>query len=220
MIDGAKLLRVTAVLAVLSQGILWADDFIHLTEKGVQCELGSKGSFVLGIPALDGRGTHLAPIPSSIKTDGKTLTAQFAAPFEGVGLEIRILEEGRVEYRYSALPEDLKIVMCQFNLPETALGEGLTVSFDGGNPISIPAQPGKTNKDVVLANANASQLSIRWPDGKTLELNTPTKCWHGIQDARVWSKKFVGVCLTPSLKRDSDALDRSTFVLTFKTTGL
>ncbi len=186
-----------------------------LTSQGVTCDLGEEGKITLGIPALDGRKTHAPALASTIQTDGKTLTAAYGEPFKGVTLAMKILDGTNVQYRYSALPSDLHIVMCQFNIPASTIVPGLSVSFDHGAPKLIPAAPGKSNKDVTLASTNAKLLTIQWPGGKTLLL-TSLLCWHGIQDARVWAKNFVGVCLTPPVARDVPQGDTSTFVMKFE----
>lgn len=193
---------------------LRAENSLVLTNGGVSCDLGPVGTFTLGIPALDGRKTHAPALSASIQTDGKTLTAKYGAPFEGVALTMKILDGGNVQYRYTGLPEDLHIVMCQFNLPTTSIVPGLTVSFDHSPPKEIPAEPGKTNHDVNLVSTNAQTLEIDWPTGEALLLTSP-KCWHGIQDSRVWGKKFIGICLTPPVKRDAPGGDTSTLVMTF-----
>lgn len=196
-----------------------ADDFLLLTDSGVLCDAGAAGKYILGIPALDGRGTHLPPLASSIRNDGKTLTATFGEPFAGVTLEMKVLAEGKVQYRYAHLPKDLRIVMCQFNIDNSLIIQGLTVSFDDGKMLSIPVEPGKTNKDASLVNVNASKMRLGFATGQTLTLATPKSCWHGIQDSRVWGKKFVGICLTPFLTRDEPEGDVSTFVLSFAVSG-
>ncbi|MDR0534461.1 MAG: hypothetical protein LBH01_10960 [Verrucomicrobiales bacterium] len=196
-----------------------ADDFLQLLDNGVVCDAGAAGKYTLGIPALDGRGTHLPPLASSIKNDGRTLTAAFGEPFAGVSLEMKILAGGKVQYRYANLPKDLRIVMCQFNIDNSLISQGVAVSFDGGKALAIPVEPGKTNKDASLANVNASKMELGFPSGETLTMITPKPCWHGIQDSRVWGKKFVGICLTPFLTRDQPEGDVSTFVLEFTVSG-
>jgi len=186
-----------------------------LTPDGVACAVGSRGTIHLGIPALDGRGAHAAADPATIQTDGRELTAHFRAPFEDVALRMRLLDGDQVEYTYSALPADVRLVMCQFNLPDTSIEDGLSVTFDGARSFAIPAEPGKTNDDARIASLNAKGVEISWADGALLSLRSPFTCWYGIQDSRVWGKSFVGVCLTPPLKRDPQAPGRSTFVLSF-----
>ena len=198
-------------LLVLGSAAAWASP-LTLTAKGVACDLGPAGTIVLGIPALDGRGTHAPVLEASIKTDGRTLTGKYGAPFDGAAVEMKILQEGKVEYRYTSIPSDLRIVMCQFNLPASSIASGVTVRFDGGAPKAIPAEPGKTKEAARLASMNGEKLEIAWPTGEMLGLVSP-RCWHGIQDNRVWGKSFVGVCLTPPVTRDT-----ATFVLTFSVT--
>lgn len=174
---------------------------------------------MLGIPALDGRKTHTAPLPASIETDDREPTARFGPPFDGVTLRIRVLDEKHVEYVYDHLPDDARLVMCQFNIPQAAIVSGLTVTFDRWPPVTIPVEAGKTNAAARLADANAPKLTIQWPSGDTLALAAPKSCWHGAQDARVWGKPFVGVCLTPSLPRDQAGGDTATFVMIFDITS-
>ena len=207
---------VFALLAFLGAH-LWAKDSLVLTDKGVACDLGAPGIITLGIPALDGKGTHVPAFSASIQTDGKTLTAKYGAPFDGVALTMKVLDGGNVQYQYMSLPKDLHLVMCQFNLPADSIPPGLAVSFDKSAPKTIPAEPGKTNKDANLVSTNAKTVEIKWPAGETLALTSP-KCWHGIQDSRVWGKKFVGICLTPPVARDMKDGDTSTFVMTFAVT--
>ncbi len=185
-----------------------------LTSKGVRCDVESTGSFTLGIPALDGRGTHLAPIPSRTQTDGKTLTAVYGPPFDGVTLAAKILAGGQVEYTFEHLPADLHLAMCGFNLPVESLVPGATVTFDGGTPMTIPAVAGKTNQEVMLASLHVRKVEIKWPSGASLNLTTSATCWFGIQDARVWFKKYISVCLTPSLQRDVPDGEKATLVMT------
>jgi hypothetical protein len=213
-----KFAVLTIALTLLAAGRLSAEESIALTKFGVACDLGALGTYTLGIPALDGRNTHAAPIPSSIETDGKELTAKFGPPFDGVTLRVKLLGDGQVQYSYDSLPEDARLVMCQFNIPSDAVVPGLTVTFDQMPPKEIPVEAGKTNDDVRLANANAKKLEIKWPTGEMLYLATPNTCWHGIQDSRVWGKSFVGVCLTPPLKRDTPGDNKSTFTMTFSVT--
>lgn len=188
---------------------------LTLTPSGVACSVGSKGVFTLGLPALDGRGVHAPVILSSIRTDGKELTAKFGAPFEGATVHLKILPDNNVGYTYESLPEDARLVMCQFNIPNASIKDDLSVVFDQKPPVVLPVQPGKTNDDVRLASVNARHLEIKWSSGESLALDSPTICWHGIQDARVWGKGFVGVCLTPPLKRDTPQGTKSTVILSF-----
>ncbi len=203
------------LLSLSALAPLRGEPSFQLTPAGVACRLGDRGTFVLGIPALDGRNTHAAPLPASIETDGLKLTAGFGPPFAGVTLRMRVLDEKRVEYAYANLPGDVRLVMCQFNIPQASIIEGLTVAFDQRSPVVIPVAAGKTGKDVRLAGANAQKLAIKWPSGDALSVTTPKPCWHGVQDVRVWGKPFVGVCLTPSLTRDHEGGDSATFVMTF-----
>lgn len=191
---------------------------VTLTPSGVACPVGNKGVFTLGIPALDGRGAHAPVIPSSIQTDGQELTAKFGPPFDGATVHMKVLPDDNVEYTYDSLPEDARLVMCQFNIPNASIEDDLKVTFDQKPPVTIPVEPGKTNDDVRLASLNAHRLEIKWASGESLSLDSPFTCWHGIQDARVWGKGFVGVCLTPPLKRDASQTNRSTFTLSFSFT--
>ena len=172
---------------------------------------------MLGIPFLDGRKTHLGPVPGSVRTDGRTLTAEFGAPFEGVRLAMRVLDGGRVELVYDKLPADLKMVMTQFTLTQEMADAGVSVSFDGWKTVKIPAEPGRTNEEVRLLDINASRAELRWADGAVLALTVPGKCWFGIQDQRVWGKNSIGVCLTPALKRDAAGGETATLLFTFTT---
>jgi len=213
-----SLRRCVFLLALAVVIPLRGEPSLLLTPDGVACRPGDRGTFVLGIPALDGRNTHAAPLPASIETDGRKLTAAFGPPFSGVTVRMRVLDEKRVEYSYGNLPADARLVMCQFNLPQASIVEGLTVTLDRHPPVAIPVTAGKTNRDVRLADSNAQKLAIQWPSGEVLSVTTPKPCWHGIQDARVWGKPFVGVCLTPSLPRDREEGDSATFVMTFEVT--
>ncbi len=207
-----------ATLVLASSPSLRAEAPIRLTKAGVACHVGDPGTLTLGIPALDGRNAHAGPIPASIETDGRELTAKFGPPFDGVTLKMKLLADGTVEYCYDFLPDDVRVVMCQFNLPADSIVPGLTVTFDQMQAKKIPAAPGKTNDAVRLASANARSLEIKWPSGETLSLTAANTCWHGIQDSRVWGKNFVGICLTPPLKRDEAGGKKSTFVMTFNLT--
>lgn len=207
--------RLPGALVLAASASLFAGEPVMLTKSGVACQVGGAGVYTLGIPAIDGRGTHSAVIPSSIKTDGATLTAKFGPPFAGVTLRMRLLGGGRVEYVYALLPKDARLVMCQFDIPAAAITPGVTATFDSGPPVAIPVTPDKAGKKARLAEANARTLVIRWPSGEALTLTGPAACWHGVQDARIWGKGFVGVCLTPPLRRDGDDAARSTFVMTF-----
>lgn len=131
---------------------------------------------------------------------------------------MRLLGDDRVEYTYAGLPDDVRLVMCQFNLPRELIVPGLTVVFDQRPPREIPLEPGKTNAAARLADVNARKMEIRWPSGEIIALSSPHTCWHGIQDSRVWGKDFVGICLTPPLKREPPGATTSTFVLAFALT--
>lgn len=214
-----RLRATAAVLAAVACLHLRGATPLALTAAGVVCPAGDGRTLTLGIPALDGRGTHAPPLSASIVTDGRALDARFGPPFDGVVLHMRILEGDRVEYRYDHLPDDARLVMCQFNIPRELIVPGLAVAFDRGTPREIPATPGKTNAEARLADVNARSLAIRWPSGDGLGLTVPNVCWHGIQDARVWGKKTVAVCLTPALTRDEAGGTRSTLVLAFTRPG-
>lgn len=191
---------------------------IRLTRQGVACDLGDSRSLTLGIPALDGRGVHAPAMTDGIVvSDGRLLTATFGPPFQGVALSMRLLGDGRVEYRYENLPEDAKLVMCQFNLPSAMIPPGLTVVLDDARTKEIPVKPGSAREAVRLLDANAARMILRWPSGESLSLQSERPCWHGVQDSRVWGKDFVGVCLTPSLRRDRPGGTTSTFTLAFGT---
>jgi len=208
-------MKIPILLLALCLGTTWlrAEGSLTLTSKGVRCDVESIGSFTLGIPALDGRGTHLAPIPSRTQTDGKTLTAIYGPPFDDVTLAAKILAGGQVEYTFDHLPPDLHLAMCGFNLPVESLVPETTVTFDGGTPKTIPAVAGKTNEEVILASLHARKVEIKWPSGASLNLTASGTCWFGLQDARVWAKKYINVCLTPPLRRDVPGGEKSTFVL-------
>lgn len=205
-------LSLTLGASLLFAASLRADD-LTLIPKGVACDLGKKGTIVLGIPALDGRNAHAPVDPATVQINGKELTAKFGAPFEGVSCRLKILDGDAVEYSYENLPDDAKLVMCQFNVTPELIEEGLTATFDQKPPVTIPVQPGKTNNDARLASLNAHTVKLEWPSGPSLTLEAPFTCWFGVQDSRVWGKNFVGVCLTPPLKRDSGP--SASFILTF-----
>lgn len=203
-----------AILAAFLPGALLAEE-ISLKATGVALDLGTKGSVSLGIPAMDGRNTHAGVDASTLKIDGKELSARYRAPFGQVTVRMRILPENAVEYTFESLPEDARLAMCQFNIPSAVIEEGLTVIFDERTPTLIPPQAGKTNAEVRLASLNAHRVEIAWADGTSLQLEAPFACWFGIQDSRIWGKDFVGVCLTPPLKRDAIHEDKTVFVLKF-----
>lgn len=212
-----KFWAATALLLLAAWSPLRGEPTLSLTSKGVACRLDGRGTFVLGIPSLDGRNTHAAALPASIETDGRKLMAEYGAPFLGVTVCMQVLDERRVEYVYDNLPTDVRVIMCQFNIPQASIVPGLAVTFDQHPPVAIPVAAGKTDKEVRLADLTAQKLAIQWPSGDTLSLTTPKPCWHGIQDARVWGKPYVGVCLTPSLAR-AHGVSSATFVMTFDVT--
>jgi len=213
ILSRSAVLAVFSLMAVLVTGR--AGDGLSLTPKGVACDMGNLGEIVLGIPALDGRNAHAAILADSVQIDGNRLTGRFGEPFDGVTLEMRLLGDGRVEYVYDSLPPDVKLVMCQFNLHNEVILDDVTVRLDQSAAVPIPVTPGKTNDDVRLLSKNGQKVVIDWPGGASLQLTSPSTCWFGVQDSRVWGKDFVGVCLTPPLKRDTPEGTRSTFVLTF-----
>jgi hypothetical protein len=214
------MIRLSSLLGLLSITvptlIVAAQGSIGLTSAGVACDLGERGVLILGIPAVDARGTHAPVRAESVTTDGATLTAAYRPPFKDVTLTMRMLEDQRVEYKYNNLPRDARIVMCQFNIPQGFIVPGLTATFDGNRSIQLPSSPGKTNGSVRLLDVNASRMDLSWPTGECLTLISPTPCWHGVQDSRVWGKNFIGVCLTPPLVRNKSDENAATFVLTFR----
>jgi hypothetical protein len=204
-----------AAAALVALIPLRGEPALALTPAGVVCRLSDTHRLTLGIPALDGRSTHAPPVAGSIVADGRTLSARFGPPFDGVTLAMRVLDDNHVEYTYDHLPDDARLVMCQFNLPRELIVPGLTVSFDQHPPREIPLAPGKTNASARLADVNARKMEIRWPSGEVIALTSPHICWHGIQDSRLWGKDFVGICLTPPLTRNEIDDTTATFVLTF-----
>ena len=210
-----KIRLLALAMGAMTMPHLWANSPLVLTKNGVECDLGTLGKFTLGIPALDGRGTHLHPISESVKTDGKTLTAKFGHPFEGVGMTMKLLDGNKVEYTYTALPKDLHVVMSGVNVPVDVLVPGLTVTFDSAPPITIPGQPGNDNTKANIAQANAQKFEIKWPTGEALTVTSPSVCWHAIQDARVWGFKYISVVQVTPVTRTPPGSETSTFMMTF-----
>jgi hypothetical protein len=153
---------------------------IKLADDGIVVDSGAGDPLTLTFPTLlDAKQSPAAKIVEK-RIAGNKATLRYD---NGAVLEITAARDGSATLAFSSVPDSVHSIQETTNL-SIAYGNGGTFKF--GKGVETPFPQDKPAKPHIF-QGNASEVSFKNPEGKTIHLSIPPYTYCDLQDNREWN---------------------------------